>query len=216
MVNSSLGIGSRMTLPPIYSAISLLDMAHALLRVLVAIFLAVLALLAPFVAQAQMAGDSTSNVQSGETSVAITFPSALSNTGDLDFGTIITGNAPGSVTIAPDGEVTTAGDVISMGGTRPAGFLLEKGAYTDFPTAFSPILPETVEIVNENDASATMTIRNLTTDFNRRRPYFVIFSVPAWWGVTNYDFRVGGTLDVDANQKSGVYTGTFEVQVDFQ
>lgn len=216
MVNSSLGIGIRMVWSSYCSATSLADMARAVLHALVAVCLAALALLAPFAVQAQTAGDFTSNVQSGEASVAITFPSALSNTGDLDFGTIITGNAPGSVTIAPDGEVTTAGNVISMGGTRPAGFLLEKGAYTDFPTAFSPILPETVEIVNENDASATMTIRNLTTDFNRRRPYFVIFSVPAWWGVTNYDFRVGGTLDVDANQKSGVYTGTFEVQVDFQ
>jgi hypothetical protein len=31
----------------------------------------------------------------------------------------------------------------------------------------------------------------------------------------SFDFRVGGTLNVNANQREGVYVGTFEVSVQY-
>ena len=190
-------------------------LSHALLRALPAFACAGVIALAPTTGHAQTAADPAANSRGGETSVAITTPSSLSSRRDLDFGRVITGNSAGSVTVAPDSSVTTAGDVIAMGGAASAEFLLEKSPYADFPTTYSPILPTTIEIVHENDPDAKMTIRDVTSDFNRRRRV-LIFSVPAWWGVAEYDFRVGGTLDVASNQKAGVYTGSFTVQVDFQ
>ena len=181
--------------------------------------IAVLAMLAMLFASsgasAQTSANANANASTAETAVAISTASSLSNTGDLDFGSIIATGVAGTVTIAPDGGVTNTGGTIPMGGSRAASFLLERDVGIQYPTGYSPILPSTVEITHETDPSATMTIRDLTSDFDRTRQIF-IFTVPGWWGLTEYDFRVGGTLDVAADQLPGVYTGTFTVQVDFQ
>ncbi len=173
------------------------------------------AFVAPVTAEAQTAADANANQSNGDASVTIGVASALSNTGDLDFGRIVATGVAGTVTVSPDGNVTNAGGTIPLGGAQPASFLLERDVGIQYPTGYSPILPTTVEITHTADTSAKMTIRDLTSDFDRTRQIF-IFTVPGWWGLTEYDFRVGGTLDVAADQKPGEYTGTFEIRVDFQ
>ena len=140
--------------------------------------------------------------------------SRVTNTGDLDFGQVIPSGA-GSITIAPDGDVTVNGAIVAMGDTSPASFNLSRRVGVDYLTYRAPTISDTVEIVHESDPSETMTVRNFTTDFNRSVIVFGFFRVPAYYFQTSYDFRVGGTLDVAEDQMAGEYSGAFTVTIDY-
>lgn len=131
---------------------------------------------------------------------------------DLDFGDIIPGNAGGTITLNVNGNVSTTGSVVAAGGTpHPAEFTITRRIFADFPVYAGPAGTDTIELNHESLAGESMTLRNFTTDFNR--PGFL--GLPAYLFLTNYGFRVAGTLDVDANQAAGTYTGFFDVTIDY-
>lgn len=136
--------------------------------------------------------------------------SRVTKDGDLEFGTIVPGTAGGSITIAPNGAVTTTG-VTSLGTTQPASFTMTRRFLLDFPTYEGPQGTDTIQLVHASDSTATMTLRDFTTDYNRT----IFFGLPAYFFQTSYPFRVGGTLDVAADQKPGNYSGTFTVTIEF-
>ena len=188
--------------------------------------LRVLAALCALGASAIPAGALAQNVDS-TVGVDVLDDSRVYKTADLDFGRLLAGTGGGTITVATDGEVTTGGTVVSVGGTEPAAFVLERQIGVDYLTYVAPTVSDTIEIVHESDPDVTMTVRNFTNDFSRTKQgqYFIrvggrVFgpftgTVPGYWNQTEYDFRVGGTLDVDANQLGGTYTGSFTVTIDF-
>ena len=131
---------------------------------------------------------------------------------DLDFAEIIPGASGGSITIAPNGNVSTTGTVIAANtAQQAAAFELEREILQDFPSYEGPAGSDTIEIVHVSNPAARMTVRDFTTDFNRTG----FFGLPAYFFRTTFDFRVGGTLDVASDQEPGQYVGTFTVVVDY-
>ena len=178
-----------------------------------------LAALSP--AHAQTAADPDANASDGDTTVLISAGGALRNTSDLEFGSIVPGPGGGTLTVNPDGTSSTTGQLVTVGEKHPAGFLLERRILLDFPRGYEPELPSTITLVHTGDATQTMTVDNVTSDFGRTLlqvtlPFLPPIRVPAWLGRTSYDFKVGGRLTVPEGQMPGEYEGTFEVTVDFR
>lgn len=124
---------------------------------------------------------------------------AIDRTGDLGFGSIVAGNAGGSVTVAPNGDRNAGGDVAlgSAVGAGAARFTVSG----DPLSAFSVILPASTNLV---DGGASMVVDTFT-------------SSPSGSGALGAggtaEIKVGATLRVGAGQESGAYSGTFDVTV---
>lgn len=131
---------------------------------------------------------------------------------DLHFGDIIAGNTGGTITVALDDSVTTTGSVLSVGGNpHAAEFVITRQFLVDYPTYNGPLGTDTIQLTHISLPSETMTLRDFTTDFNRTG----FFGLPGYFFRATYDFRIGGTLDVAADQEPGQYLGFFTVTIDY-
>ena len=148
----------------------------------------------------------------GSASVVLLDESRVSKTADLDFGAIVAGNGGGTIAVAPGGAVTVDGTVITLGGTQPAAFVMERRIGVDYPVVVSPRFSDTIEIAHADDPDTTMTVRAFRSDFGRT----IFFGLPAYFFQSRYPFRIGATLDVEADQKPGTYTGRFRVELDYE
>ena len=123
---------------------------------------------------------------------------------DLDFGAIIPSATAGTVTLNPStGAVAlTAGLLQGTAPTSPAVFV---GAGTAGRPALIRI-PKNPVTLTRAGGTETMTVSNWTLDgaSNRRIPTS-----------RSFEFRVGGRLNVAANQAPGTYNGTFSVEVQY-
>lgn len=145
-------------------------------------------------------------------SVRIPGETRITKLGDLEFGDIISGNGGGTITIAVNSDVSTTGTVQSLnGGQQAASFNITRRILADYPTYAGPEGTDTIQLVNLGDPTATMTLRDFTTDFNRT----IFFGLPAYFFQTSFDFRIGGTLDVAPDQLPGSYLGSFTVTIDY-
>lgn len=180
------------------------SLAHAsATRFALAAFALIASSASPLMAQSAVATPASAQIQ-GETRIA--------KLGDLEFGQLIPGATGGSVTVAPDGTANSTGTLVLASTTQlAASFELERQILQDFPTYSGPTGTETIEIVNVNNPAARMTVRDFTTDFNRTG----FFGLPAYFFRTTFDFRIGGTLDVAADQEPGQYVGNFTVTIDY-
>lgn len=142
--------------------------------------------------------------ETGEAAAVVSSASRLSKDADLDFGTIIP-NGGGTVTIAPNGSISTTGGVAAAGGApHPAAFSFDRQIFVDYPAYAGPGAGDSIELINPADPSRPMQLHDFTTDFS----FFSYFFQ------SNYTFHVGGTIDVAADQPPGVYSGTFTVTLD--
>ncbi len=133
----------------------------------------------------------------------------------LNFGRIAPSPAGGTVVLDPDTQVcTTTGTIVRVGTCQAAEF-------TGMGVRRMRVritLPTTISLTRVG-GGATMTVNNITLDptpdlvpignGNNRR-----WEIQPNDGI--FDFRVGGTLNVGANQLGGVYNGTFVVTVQYQ
>lgn|SRR6056297_441251 len=177
--------------------------ALALGAVAAAILVALVGLPTPASAQDVSSARSVARIQ-GDT--------RIEKLGDLNFGEIIPGNAGGTITIALDNSVTTAGSVIAAGGTpQAASFRITRQILADYPVYSGPDGTDTIELTHISLPGEAMTLRDFTTDFNRTG----FFGLPAYFFQTTFDFRVAGTLDVAPDQEPGQYLGFFTVVIDY-
>jgi len=124
----------------------------------------------------------------------------VTNTSDLDFGTIVAGTAASTVAVST-GAVRTCGTGLTCTGTVTAA---------------------NFDITGTNNAVVTITGDNSVTLANgtggtmsaslTRSASTLTLANSAIGG----SFQVGGTLNLDAAQADGAYTGTFNVTVDYQ
>lgn len=121
----------------------------------------------------------------------------LTNTSDLQFGTIVTGTTASTVVISAAGGRTCGAVLVCTGTTTAAGFTI--GGTTGQVATIS--VPASVSLTSgANSMTATLAASAATTTL-----------------VANAgSFTVGGTLSVGANQVDGDYTGTFTATVDYQ
>jgi len=153
------------------------------------------------------------NTSSAQTTATETFtanativkPISISNKSTLEFGVIATSPASGTVTIGTDGSRSAQNGAKIFGTTgsvAAASFTVQgEGGY-----GYNITLPAdgTVNLVGPAQ-SAPMSINGFTCNAT---------------GVINAttgkeDAKVGAVLTVNANQSSGVYTGTFNVTVNY-
>ena len=144
-------------------------------------------------------------VVDAEADVIVLRPLTLLKVEDLDFGTLIPSAAAGTATLNPiSGSVTTAGGVSAASGAVSAA------RFTGAGTRRRPVIiriPRDPITLTRVSGTETMTVSNWTLDGNTTRlinPYQA------------YEFRVGGRLNVGANQAPGTYVGTFDVTVHYQ
>ncbi len=122
----------------------------------------------------------------------------VTNTSDLQFGTIVTGAASSTVVISSTGARTCGVGLTCSGTTTAAGFNVTgtSGQVVTIASAAS------VSLTNGSGGTMTAT---LTPS-----------AATATLGATGANFTVGGTLTVGANQADGAYSGTFNVTVNYQ
>lgn len=131
--------------------------------------------------------------------------STLTLTADsaLNFGQIAA-NTGGTVTVNADGTTGFSGSLVSTGTRAPAGFTV--GGTNGASVVVSlPAGPATLTRV-----SGTETM--LLSGFNSNPAGAIVLN--ATTGLAN--FNVGGTLNVASGQVAGVYSGTFNVSVEYQ
>ena len=162
-------------------------------------------LLAPALAQpalAQAAQVAQPDLQAVGTA-RIMHPATFRKLRELDFA-YLTVTTAGTAVVNPNTEVmTTTGGVTHVGGTP-------------FPALFRGISPSKAVVIirlprnpitlTRFGGTETMTVSNWTLSGNAKRT--VAAKQP-------FDFKVGGSLNVKANQAEGTYVGTFEIDIQY-
>ncbi|UAB78669.1 DUF4402 domain-containing protein [Erythrobacter sp. SCSIO 43205] len=165
--------------------------------------------LAPQAALAQ----SDTNVDARTTLIA---PLSLAKLSDMDFGDLIV-TTGGTVVLNPD-VVTTCiatGGVVHTQECQAATFI-GLGASGQRVRVRRPVGntitltgPGTDMIVTDLTINGGATLTPVNSNPNWER--FLINTLDG-----SFIFRVGGTLNVNANQAPGLYTGTFDIRIDYQ
>jgi hypothetical protein len=161
--------------------------------------LSLMAALLPITAAAAAApGTASSNG-----TVTVLGPLTLLKRGDLDFGTLAVTTA-GTAVIDP-----LSGGRSATGGVIPAGSGFHPATFTGTGNRNSVVnirLPNKPTTVTRAGGTETMTVSNWTLDGKSNR------KVPP---SQTFDFAVGATLMVGANQAPGTYVGTFDVTIQY-
>lgn len=147
------------------------------------------------VAQAQSSTDAATATSNATVVTAI----AITNTGDLDFGKIVSGPTVGTVVMSTAGSRSaTGGAQLGNAGSASAAAFSVTGE-TD--ATYSITLPASATL--SDGATNEMVLDTFTSD-------------PSATGTLaggSETVNVGGTLNVGADQVSGAYTATFDVTV---
>lgn len=131
-------------------------------------------------------------------------PITISETRSLHFGTLSVSAAAGTCILAPAGTRTQTGGVTltSLSPTATSAAYTVSGSAN---LAYSITLPTAPVTVTRSGGSQTMTITAFTSN--------KAANASTLSGTATDNFTVGATLNVAANQVSGLYQGNFNVTV---
>lgn len=152
--------------------------------------------------------------------VTILEPLSLVSTADMNFGRISNVSGGGTVVLTPTASpgCTTTGGLVHSSVCQPAVF-------QGFGTSGRVVRlrkPHDNTITLTGPSSATMTITGV--NLGTAPDLTFLSGNPNSNGVVRYrndtasgvfSFRVGGTLNVNAGQSAGLYTGTFSVTLEY-
>lgn len=159
------------------------------------------------------------HAQSGgsyDTQASLIEPLTITKLEDLDFGDLVV-TTGGTVVLNPtvSPTCTTTGGVIHSAECQPAEF----GGSAQTGQRVRVRRPVTRTIILTGPGT-DMTVTDITIDGNpdlvrvQSNPNWERFLITALDGT--FIFRVGGTLNVNPAQAPGVYTGTFDIRLDYQ
>lgn len=152
---------------------------------------------------AGLPGIAFAGATSGQARVTTVQPLTLVKTSDLDFGSISAGAAAGTVRINPaSGARTTTGGAVASGGTPARATFIgapSLGLALNVQISASPTLVRA-------GGGASMTTA-LQVEGGTGWRFFT--------GTGPHTFRVGGQLNVGANQMAGSYAGQFTLTVNY-
>lgn len=182
---------------------------------LTAFFAAVMLAFSPTPALAQDVATASASAQA-----TVVAPLTLVKVTDMNFGRVAARPTAGTVIINPNtGACTVTGGLIHQGLCRYAEFA---GMGTKRMTVKIQV-PTTITLTGP--AGATMLVDQVTLGTAPELQYISGNGNGIGAGNRRYDivsntgiftFRVAGRLNVGANQRPGVYTGTFSVTVVYQ
>ena len=131
-------------------------------------------------------------------------PLTLVKVEDLDFGALIATPVAGTATVNPlDSSVSTTGGVTAVSSATSAASFAGARSLRGPVQIRIPTAPITV---TRAGGTQTMTVSNWTLDGHKT---FVVGPNEA------FEFNVGATLYVAANQAPGTYVGLFNVTVNY-
>lgn len=138
-------------------------------------------------------------------------PLSFFKVNDLDFGDIIPSASAGTVTIEPDGSRSRTGGVTLAGGRGEPARFAGLGSFN--------------RQVNISLGSNSIWITGPGTRMRVRNfeigstPTAILSTAPTRFRITSplghYNFPVGATLEVGANQAPGDYSGTFTITLNY-
>ena len=143
----------------------------------------------------------------GTAQLVVVAPFTVVKTADLVFGNLIASATSSTVTINPNtlARTTTGGIIGASGAFHPAEFVTQGE-----PNRRVNIrLPNGSTLLTRVGGGATMTVTNFTR--NGAPPNSTPLDATGL-----LTFRVGGQLNVAANQMPGSYVGSFTVEVQYQ
>ena len=147
-----------------------------------------------------------SNAQTASRAVVVS-PISLVKVQDLSFGDVAAGTTGGTIVVNPDtGVRTVTGGVVALGGSVTAARFVGAGsAQTNIAIIREP---KGSVLLTRAGGTETMMLNNFTLSGGNGASR----KLDAAGTIT---FQVGGTLNVAANQMDGVYSGTFDVGIDY-
>jgi len=132
------------------------------------------------------------------------FPLEIVKNRDLDFGNIAAGATAGTVVINPETDTISAtGGALLLGGAPHAAQFTGAAKGNNVVIIRIPKQPVTLTRVG---GTQTMTANNFTLQGLDKRAVAARVA---------FDFKVGATLNVGANQAEGTYVGTFDVSIQY-
>ena len=157
------------------------------------------ALLAAAATMAFGASSAQAATASADATATILQQITVTKTADLAFGTVVVGTTGGNVTVANDGTTAiSCAAALACSGTNGAASFNVVGT-----------VGEAVTVTVDPSVTLTSGSNSMTASLN-----------PSYSGthtlVASDVLRVGGTLTVGASQASGVYSGSFDVVVNYQ
>ena len=141
-----------------------------------------------------------SSTATASASARIVTPLEITKNVDLAFGNIAAGPSAGTVTIATDGTRNGNGGVTLI----TAGSISNAAQFSivGYPSAtFAIALPSSINIEN---GGFLMSVDNFVSDLG---------ATSTLDGLGEAGLNVGATLNVNAGQEPGLYTGSFDVTV---
>jgi len=132
------------------------------------------------------------------------FPLEIVKNRDLDFGNVGTTAAAGTVVINPETDtISSTGGAVLLGGASHAAQFTGAAKGNNVVIIRIPKQPVTLTRVG---GTQTMIADNFTLQGLDKRAVAARVA---------FDFRVGATLNVNANQAEGTYVGTFDVSIQY-
>lgn len=128
-------------------------------------------------------------------------PIMIDKTVDLDFGNIISAYNPGQVILSPDGSRVTYG--VQISNTIPGTVNPAEAVVTHGNNNYAISLPEQFTLYNRENPNQILIIDRFTVQPQQGNVIDII--------------KIGGTLNLEANQNSGLYTNSsgFNVTVSY-
>ena len=160
---------------------------------------ALAALVAPAIASAAPVSASPKAVGKA----LILLPTTVTKVDDMEFGLLSVTTAGTAVLNPTTDTITTTGGVLVQGGTAHAARFIATSPAKNVVKITLPNKPVTLKRVGGTE---TMTLDSWNINGALTR------NVVA---KEQFEFKVGGTLHVNANQVEGVYIGTFDVSVNY-
>lgn len=143
----------------------------------------------------------TSATATANASARVLTPITITKLTDLNFGSLVAGPLAGTVVVDPFSARTATGGVSLVN----SAFSAAQFNVTGEPlTPYTITLPNAIQIIHTTNNALSMVVNTFTSD-------------PSGTGTLSalgaQQLNVGATLNVGANQGSGLYTGTFNVTV---
>ena len=160
------------------------------------------ALLLASAAEAQQASARSATPRAAA-QTALIYPLTVVVKNNMDFGYLGVTAAGTAVIDANSGLLSTTGGVTSLGGRPSPATFIGAARSASVVNIRIPNQPVTLTRVGGTE---TMQLRNFTLQGQDKR---------AIARMTSFEFNVGGTLVVGANQVEGLYTGSFDIIVHY-
>jgi hypothetical protein len=133
----------------------------------------------------------------------VILPAQIIKLYDMDFGFVTVTSAGTAIVDSNTGNVTTTGGVLFAGGLPHAA---QFEAVSPSKTVVHIRLPKKAVTLTRSGGTETMTVDTWSLNGVDTR------NVVAH---ETFDFAIGATLHVAANQAEGTYNGTFDVTIDY-